>query len=494
MKAHLEVINSLTQLEALATSWEETASSLSVEGRLSAESLQALTDVVASFEAASLALPNLRLDEESYDRDGLIAIASDDPMDWPGEWKIGLDKGRMLDEVPAGDEALVFLRREAFVTWSERLSPFELGGIKRGVNTHVIVSGLKSAFGGPRLSVLPLRADLSVEPENGFKFPEEPDVLKLIHVISDRSLLMDPGAVALTWGDREQDDASALRRLSAMVVALCMVQDVYLRDNAVRVVLRGTRRVELPLVAGQNESVSVSQLDEIYAAVEWIFSEREETRHKLLTDRLSIDVRDDTSLMSALTKFLTEALKQAKERYGFVILDRKDAYHKELRDLMKDVRAQADLYAAKVRDLVAALSRDTLAVLFMIGVSLVGRTNTNAIQGLVSTTEVQIFFKVLAIYFVLSIVLQGVSHWRDLSLARREGSEWHKLTREYVPQSTFEEHFEAPRRRRHNFFKIALVICAAVYFALAWLSWNIASVFSIFSGVAVKAGTMTVGS
>jgi hypothetical protein len=44
-----------------------------------------------------------------------------------------------------------------------------------------------------------------------------------------------------------------------------------------------------------------------------------------------------------------------------------------MRELMKDMKAQADLFAAKVRDLVASLTRDILGVLVFIGFSFIGK-------------------------------------------------------------------------------------------------------------------------
>lgn len=478
MKVHVEVAKALDQLAQYAASWEESASNLQATGSIDLVSLRGLTGVLASFATALLPPPNLRVDGESCNQADLSTLAAAEPIDWPANWQLTLDKSRLLDSVRPVDEAYIFLTLPAFLQWSERLSPLNRGTMElTGEHTYLFVQGLSAGFGGPRLAVLPITAPLKPPPENCLNLPSEADVLKVVHVISGYQLLMDPTAIALTWGDRNQAAARSFRRLSAMVAGLSIVQDVYARNSEIQVVLRGTRRVELPLADNEFEDVTSKELDQIYTAAEWVFAEREETRHKLLTDRLSIDIRDETSLLTALRSYLAVALKQAKERYGFVILDRKDAYHKELRDLMKDVRAQADLYAAKVRDLVSALSRDTLAVLFMIGVSLVARAKSNAIEELLSSTEVQIFFKVLAGYFVVSIVLQGASHWRDISLAKKEGSDWHTLTREYVPQGTFQTYFEDPRKRRHRFFMTALLVCALIYACLAYLSWNIATVY-----------------
>ena len=41
--------------------------------------------------------------------------------------------------------------------------------------------------------------------------------------------------------------------------------------------------------------------------------------------------------------------EQAKERYSFVMLERRDAYAKELAILLKDLKQQSELYSAKLR-------------------------------------------------------------------------------------------------------------------------------------------------
>lgn len=49
------------------------------------------------------------------------------------------------------------------------------------------------------------------------------------------------------------------------------------------------------------------------------------------------------------------------------MLERRDAYAKELTNLLKDLKAQSDLYSSKVRSLLGNLTRDVLAGILLIG-------------------------------------------------------------------------------------------------------------------------------
>jgi hypothetical protein len=475
------IINQLAALRPHATGWEESIHQLQAVGSVSDDSLALLIACHKSFMQCGLGLPNLILGDTPYDLESLQECLFLDSRGRPIEWKLTLSKDRLVqteNSVASNQNTWFFLDRAAYLKWAEQLSPTQVLTCNFSVPSTIFIKGLQHAFGGPMLQVLPIGKPAAMQTGNK-ELPDENRVRELLHVISGDAVLLNPKAIAITWGRREQEEAAPFRRLAAAVAAMCLAQDIYLKDGVIRAVIRGTRRVDLDLVSNWDFDVPVEVLDEFLGAVAWVFQERIETRHKLLSDRLSLDISDNDTLVNGAAACLKYSLQQAKERYGFVILDRKDAYLKELRDVMKDVRTQADLYAGKVRELVNTLLRDVLAVLFLIGVSLVGRVNTAGIATLVQTREVQLFFKVLAVYFVISIVLQLVNHLRDISLATSEIKQWQKLTHEYISEAVVTQNFTQPLSRRKSMFQIFAAVSSAIYICLAVISWKIDAFVSL---------------
>src|SRR5690606_14845571 len=110
-------------------------------------------------------------------------------------------------------------------------------------------------------------------------------------------------------------------------------------------------------------------------------------RLKLLLDRLTLDLGTRSCYIESLHTHLAPALRQAQDSYGFVILDRKDAYVKEMREIMKDMKSQADLYAEKTRAITNALIRDFLGVLFIIALSFMGKFDRTNLHALLASHE-----------------------------------------------------------------------------------------------------------
>lgn len=67
--------------------------------------------------------------------------------------------------------------------------------------------------------------------------------------------------------------------------------------------------------------------------------------------------------------------------------------YNEMRELMKDMKAQADLFAAKVRDLVASLTRDILGILVFIGFSFIGKFDLKDLESLLLSNALSLVVK-----------------------------------------------------------------------------------------------------
>lgn len=472
MKKIKQLIQALSALIPLSD-WTETLEKCDARGDILTDAVrEVLVCCFNAFEKAGIEVPLLWFDDDNQSVYSMEDLKSAQNVT---TWRLTIGKDRLVKllEFDVNTTAIIlFIEPKSYLSWANKLSPIFFDGLDFTKHTKILVNDINEPFGGSFISVQSLNKNIDRDNFES-KMPKEEAVRKILHLISDNKILLDPNALSLNWGNLDSEYALPFKRLLVQVMALTLVQDIYIKEGELRVVIRGTKRVDARL-GTKIESLSKAHLEAIMEAVEWVYAERQETRHKLFSDRLSLDIHEDKDFILELNeKVVKNALKQAKEKYGFVILDRKDAYNKELRDIMKDVRTQSDLFAAKSRDLMSGLLRDSLAVLFMVGISLVGRANSSQIHVLINVVEVQLFFKVLAVYFTVSAVLQITSGLRDLHLSSKESESWQRLTKEYVTEEIFNECYIQPIAKRRTMFYTVAALCTLIYTGLAVLSFNV---------------------
>lgn len=470
----LPLVEQLELLCAGVARVDEESYRLTIEGpELNASLVAGLLSVRQSANTLGIPLPSILVDERVVADEDLADVDS-----LIGEsWRLVLGKTQLAElfRVRETERTVLFFSIHGFDTWFEGLDPFVQNSTHdpdfRGATTIRVV-GLQQSFGGPLLWVLPISGG-APEDSDATVLPESKEVHSLIHINADRLMAVCPRGWALTWGDLSQPASAPLVRLSAMVLAACLVQEIKCSDGQIDATLRGTKLISLPFRHTDKEPQIVSLLPTLISAVEWVYAERAETRLKLVTDRLSIDIQTGQSLVEGMQLYLADALKQARDSYAFVILERKDAYHKEMREVMKDMKSQADLYAAKVRDLVSALTRDILGILVFLGFSFVGKFDQNHLQQLLVSGELSLLMKFLAGYLMLSCALQMATHWRDADLSYEESKRWLVVLQNYTSTAENQERFIGPIDQRKGTLHLAMLMATVLYALVAMLVWNL---------------------
>lgn len=474
MTACADLLKAIDELRAHATQFIDESFRLTLEGDALSEAAQTgLRQISELASCLDIEPPTFRISDTNVSTDDLVE------SDFGGEpWRLIFGKTALAGLLCAREDetTLLFFSMEGFHQWLSSLDPFlyptgNAPDLARP--TTIRVSGLDTGFGGPLLWVLPLDGQ-PPEPEI-VALPDSAEVHGLIHTHAVRPLRVYPQAYALTWGDLNTTDAAPLVRLSARVLAACLVQELKYTDDGYEVTLRGTKRLSVPLFDNEH-TVTFEALKNLQETVRWVYEERSETRLRLVMDRLSIDIEHGQSMLSGASKYLKSALQQARDSYTFVILERKDAYHKEVRELMKDMKSQADLYAAKVRDLTSSITRDILGVLVFIGFSFIGKFDQTKLQELLDSAELALLVKFLAGYLMLSCVLLLSSHLYDASLAYKESKIWLDVLQHYSSQSDKQDRFLGPIACRRSMLFKAVWIVGFIYIGLAVMMWNLPSI------------------
>lgn len=421
--------------------------------------------------------------EQPVMRIGVESVALDelegDDSYLNASWQFIVAKTRVaaLLRVRADESTVLFVSEQGLCRWLEDIDPM---AIQDGYSpdfskpTTIRVFGLENPFGGPFLWVLPV--DLTTHPApQGTGLPASAEIHGLVHVVTTgTSLQIAPRGWALTWGDLGAPSAKVFSRLGCIVLSACLVHEIKRSDDqALTVTIRGGKTHKLALW-NINSVLNWSDLMKMFVeTVTWVYAERAETRLRLIMDRLALDLNDSACWLACLQQHLVVALNQARDSYGFVILERKDAYFKEMRELMKDMKSQADLYANKVRDLVTSLVRDTLGVLVFIAFSFVGKFDQSRLDQLLDSRELALFLKVLTAYLVLSLILQVATHWRDDQLSRNESENWLNILQNYTGSQDKKDRFLAPLARRRLTLFVAMGFSGVFYAVLALVVWNL---------------------
>jgi len=401
--------------------------------------------------------------------DGMaVALEEIGPRD---DWELAIGKNALalaLGFEPIRNETVVvFLSADALRRWA--LRQLELSDAFRWADKlTILVDGLGSSVFGPQLRCFGLG-----DPAPSFdhsRANSDPSAGGTVQ-IAPEALNRKVGQSLLTGGDLDSAQTSCLRLWAERDAALLLCDEVSYRAGEFQVTLRSGRRVNMQL-DGVYTGPTRKQLELVQTAVAWCLAEHRDARHALLVDRLALEAVEGERFISFLRSHLAAAVQDARDRYRVFVIDKKDAAAKETRDILKDVRVQADAYATKVRDLTSTFLRDLLAALLLIGLGLLGRMNSDGLAKLLEAAPVDTFFKVLAGYFLLSAAFQIATHWRDLYLTTEELTRWWSLTRTSLPGSEVKRVLSEVIKPRRKTFIVAVAVIALCNLAIAGALWN----------------------
>lgn len=473
MRELSDLLTLLSELQSLSTEYNEEPARVRIAGNaLNPSVRETLHEVLTVCQELGVSAPIIRCANETLDYSDLTSARLD------GEaWVVFLGKGELASSLNyrADENKYLFLSMVGFNKWVEKYDPFlfeKSSQLKFDSKVTIIIVGLESAFGNENVWFIPYGTEPSSISFNETDFPTSSDVYNLVRTNSSDGIRLCPEFFSITWGEyRFESSLPLVRKLSEVMVS-CLAQEIKRVDGRYLVTIRGAKKVNLEL-SSPVASVSHRDFDNIMNAVRWVYSERAETRLQLITDRLSIDSNAEKCFLINAIENIDFALLQAKDSYAFVILDRKDAYFKELREIMKDMKSQADLYAAKVRDLIGALARDVLGVLLFVSMSFVGKFDRAQIKGLLASDEAGLMLKCISIYLFISCFATLAIHWRDATLSYRESRTWLTILQQYSSRDDRTQRFIEPLTSRLLTLIVAGSFTALIYIILSIIVWNL---------------------
>lgn len=457
-----ELLASLRQLITVSCVAEED-DAITLSGTAGAET--ALVQALPMCERAGLSV-SLQGDGVAINVDELTGVR---------RWSLTLDKTAMVPALgltPSdGEKIRLFFTEGAFERWSSYRTILRDSLEPWPARLTIMIDAVDARVSGPSLRAGPISAVQNpFETSSLEHFPDPLTVARTVYMppaMATRTLRQS----ALTYGDIDHPAFAILRTWAAQDAANLLADEISVRDPSAVAILRGGRRAELPL-RSHEPPISATELAFRQDAIRWVFDEHVDSRHALVADRLRLEWQPGDTMESLVQRELPSAMPEARERYREVVLEKKDLAAKELRDVLKEIRAQADLYAVKVRDLIAGFFRDFLASVLLIGVGALARIDGGKLHELVEFAPANIFFRTLSIYFVISATAQIFIQKRDLQMTGRELSAWLSAAREHLPSARLESELKRCIEPRRKFFQGALIVVGVLNGLTAITLWN----------------------
>lgn len=435
-----------------------------------------INSIIEQCDALGVDLPSMLFDGEPIGDRGYDEC-------YGFSWQVNLAKSQIAEKFnkfPNRKNLFFFFENEV-LKWIDGVSPFSLDSESLSFDFsqpyNIWISDLKEAFGGDSFAFLPTSFDDEVNEENFACLPASEKIHDLVHTVGLPSEI-SPKYWFISWGVAPKKFKNIFDKYACLIFACCLANEVWVKNDSIQIKIRGSKAQKISLWHSSSEFSWSALVQQLKDAVTWVYEDKSEIRLKLILERISIDIKDGCWLYN-LQKLLKPALLQAKDNYYFVLAERKDAYYKEMRDVLKDMKAQSDLYATKIRDLVGALSRDFLAIVIFIGLSFVSKFDVDKLNSLLTSVELSVFSKILAAYLILSCLFQNINHYVDAQLSFSESKKWLYILKNYVDDATAEERFFAPICARRITLFIAMGISVFSYSVLSLIVWNLSFVSNL---------------
>ena len=463
------LFNKIEAIVAISESREETWGFLALSGRYrqqhSKTIFQELFDVLEGMEKAGCITF----------RTGNTPMAIEELLDSlvdGVQWTVNINKQSFMggeDEV-----SNFFYSLDDFNNWAEETDPFSSSNPFNNHLCKIEVNGLPSSFGGPNFLVSNNVGDIP----NYAGLTYEHDRLKsTIRQFTDTRREICPEKHYVSFGDVDEYSRFFYRNsLKCLTIALC---DELYED---RVVLRGIRRLEFTLQDSQYENVQMAQVQEsLREAFCWVFCDdsRYELRHKLLMDRLTLDLPQNQSFYDSVIPLISHASKQAAERYNYAFFERSNEYQKELQQFLKELHTLCDSYSTKVRSLLGNFLRDALAGVLTVAITIFARIRE--LEKLDSGNVLNYIFYAFAAYLLLSCIAQTIVDWKDLCQSEKEIDYWKSVSREYMRPEDFAEHKKKTVDERKKQAKRQYACLAVLYILLAVFSFFVPKMWNALS-------------
>lgn len=460
----INILASLNQLDKKYDQLEEQWGALNISGVPFSDFYPWTLSFLESCDQAGLsAIVRIELDGHHYHREELDEAHELNYV--YKRWTLHLNKSILYQKAQAdGFFYNFFFSSTHCLNWLKAVGPFNPDEpLSKFAKLKVIINGLKAPFGNSTLYFLPPKAGLetlSYPKVSGL--PKAAQIQEHVHFVTDNTFTAEPERYVLTGGDFSSSMANEVMKKGVSSMAIALVHEFY---STQKLIVEGVKRLPMKLMEATNISLSDTFYRRLTELVIWVYQDKVTIRKKLFSERLGLDLDQDKGLIENLMQHISPAFEQAQQRYNFVIIERKDAYLKELRDLLKDLKGQSDLYALKVRTLLSNFLRDLLAAIVLVGFTIFTKFSDSV--KLENIKLLDVVFYVLSGYYVFSILMQSIVDIFDVSVSKKELLYWKRAAKDYISEKDFKDHVSLSLKGRRVSLYIVYPLVAICYVLIA---------------------------
>jgi len=386
-------------------------------------------------------------------------------------WYVNINKNIFFSNNQSGFSTNFFYSKEQLIIWASQTNPFDESYPFNSGKYKIIVNKLENDFGG--INFVFCKKDNNFESLNWVDF-DETLIESNVHVVSQSKLIIKPINHYISYG-KTDEISSCFYKNSILILLSSLSNEVY---DSGELILRGYRRIPIKIgldYSGNDVNDKYQKL--LGEAVKWIYqnTERCDLRLKLILERITLDIDYSLPYIQGLYTIIEESTIQAKERYSFIIYDRKDLYQKELKDLLKDIKSLTDSFSAKVRGLLSNLLRDVLAAFVLIGITIFSKVTE--IENLFENKLVKYVFFAFGVYFLISGLLQLIIDSLDVNRSYIEFNYWKKITNEYMSKNDFKRHKEETINARLRGIIPSYIFVLLIYIGIAYFCFKLPEIW-----------------
>ncbi|HIP33845.1 MAG TPA: hypothetical protein EYG89_03770 [Bacteroidia bacterium] len=336
--------------------------------------------------------------------------------------------------------------------------------------------------------ILPMCDNLFVESANylisnkihdNYKFnssillPNNEQIKEQIQVLSNKMIVFSPKSFYINESNISDNYIKTLQQNYARVLGSTLVSIFYTQD---KIKIQGLKYLELSLF--DNYNYNIDNLKLLENLILWLYENNTTVKLQLLADRLSIYKTNENNLLQLLDNNIKEIFSEIQDRYKFVIKEKSVDYSKDLKDILKDTKVNTDKFSQKTRLIINTLLRDILGSVFFIGLTVYSKFSTN--KDFIISSDANIIFIILSIYFILSMLLQSIFNFKDINMTMDEIELGSQSSQEYINQGTYNKYVTEPLDKRNKQFKKVQWFVVAVYTILAMVTYNIQNIYQYF--------------
>ncbi len=385
-------------------------------------------------------------------------------------WRvIYIKKSNKLIEAKNNHCVFYFVLYDSFLKWLSALNPASsINSFIKKENIVIFVNGLSEALHTEQCRFIPLKSSSSsIEFSTNIrtKYPSDLQIKDYVHVMNN-SYFNIPFFVPIKLNETDPLHAMFLLKCTE-ALSLPFINTLDSNGNAL---IKGKTFVEVKIICGEYDKVTLHEVNSLAKLVGWAYQDKQETRLKLVRDRISLIIDKTKAFPSELAQNAESILLQCTEEFEYFISDLRSEFELEKRAFLSDLKDTATKYFEQIHVLINGLIRDIIAIAFFVGFNISSKIleSTNILD----SEFLPFFIKGIGLYLIFSLIAQGTINILEYSKLNKNTKAWATHTKSFMHKDKVNEYIKEYTGSTKSTFKTVLILWSIIYISLSFLFLN----------------------